>query len=310
MFPANDLRELKEAWRDVFRDTARFVRTWVCCASHDSPIVAQNCRDYQNTPDCIAESLVSYTHDAIRHHVSSQAKHIVIEDNWLELPADERDPLKTAEGGVVTHGDNLAEPLFDVESAAGLVADATTPGLSDVSVELTVTQPVTDKEPCSDPSQLAPPTDNDVKFHAVGPSSVYRVCQDVVEVKQHRRIPSRNRSDYGAAVTAEIKNRLGTPKDNEANRLAVRRMAHNIMSRHGVRPTHMRAVIERVIAAVFIPDEEDVIAAGMVKSRYASTMRSRVQGAGPSNKWTDIKEWLAEAFGVGGYAHVRRPAVA
>jgi len=107
----------------------------------------------------------------------------------------------------------------------------------------------------------------------------------VIEVKNHRRVPRRHGGDYASAVISEIKNRLGVPKETEANKLAVRRMAHNIMTRHGVRPTHIRMFIEVVVAGVFVPDIQDQRAAEILASRRLSELRAKMREAGPHSVW-------------------------
>lgn len=122
----------------------------------------------------------------------------------------------------------------------------------------------------------------------VGPSSVYRVCQDVIEVKRHRRLPHAKRGEYVACVVSEIKNRLGCPAPNSANQLAVRRMAMNTMNNHGLRPSHCRVAIELVVAGVFVPDEADLQAAKILASVGVSELRAEVADAGPRSAWYDL----------------------
>jgi hypothetical protein len=119
-----------------------------------------------------------------------------------------------------------------------------------------------------------------------GPSSVYRLAQDVVEVKKHRRIRKPNR--YAAAVVAEIKNRLGCPAKTQANILAVRRMAVNIMERHGVRPTHVRQTVELVVAGVFVPDKHDLRGAKILQSVSVEALREEIEDARPVSVWGNV----------------------
>ncbi len=140
------------------------------------------------------------------------------------------------------------------------------------------------------------PKDEEPEAKAPGPTSVYRVCQDVVEVKAHRRIATQDRGQYAATVVSEIKNRLGCPQPNEANRLAARRMAGNIMTRHGVRPAHQRYVIERIVAGVFVPDEADLDAARMLSSRTMRELREELGDAGPPNAWSELFNKIFHPF--------------
>nr|QNM36905.1 hypothetical protein [Forsythia suspensa tombusvirus] len=130
------------------------------------------------------------------------------------------------------------------------------------------------------------------------PTGVFRLCQDVVEVKQHRRIRKGHRGDYAASVVREIKNRLGTPRQTEDNFLAVRRMANNIMEKHGLRPSHVGEVIERVIAGVFIPDDEDQVRAEMLASLELIALRRRLESAGPSTAYQRLWQSIKAAVGM------------
>nr|WRQ65009.1 hypothetical protein [Tolivirales sp.] len=117
-------------------------------------------------------------------------------------------------------------------------------------------------------------------------TSVYRLAQDVVEVKGHRRV--RRPEKYVRAVVVEIKNRLGCPAPNAANLLAARRMAMNIMERHGVRPSHIRRAVELVVAGVFVPDEEDLVGAKILQSVSVAALRDELSDAGPKSAWRHV----------------------
>lgn len=66
------------------------------------------------------------------------------------------------------------------------------------------------------------------------------------------------RRKYVHSVVAEIKSKMGTPTNTEANRLVVRRMAHDIMRDHGMRYTAIKAAIELTIASVFMVDSYEM----------------------------------------------------
>lgn len=135
-----------------------------------------------------------------------------------------------------------------------------------------------------------------------GPTSVYRACQNVIEVKRHRRLPHPHRGDYIACVVSDIKNRLGCPPANAANKLAVRRMANNIMTQHTVRPSHMRVVIEQIVAGVFVPDEADLLASRILESRAVAGLREEMANAAPRNIW---QQWFSPLSGKRHVARVR-----
>lgn len=118
------------------------------------------------------------------------------------------------------------------------------------------------------------------------PTSNFRLAQDVIEVKTHRRI--RHANPYARTIVMEIKNRLGCPAPNAANMLAVRRMAINSMERHGVRPSHVRRTVELVVAGVFLPDEHDLRGAKILQSVSMGALREEVADAGPKSVWYNL----------------------
>jgi len=143
------------------------------------------------------------------------------------------------------------------------------------------------------PGPAAPATENSrvavangeglVEIPLTQATSVYRLAQDVVEVKRHRRVTKK--APYVRAVVSEVKNRLGLCTPNAANLLAVRRMAWNIMDKHGVRPTHMRELIELVVVGVFVPDKEDLRAARILQSLSIEALREEARDAAPKSAW-------------------------
>ena len=79
--------------------------------------------------------------------------------------------------------------------------------------------------------------------------------------KQHRRVRRRAEMPYARLVLSEVRARFGVPVRSTANMLAVRRYAREIMSKHGVRPSHMEKLIPYVCAAAFIPSDDELMAA-------------------------------------------------
>jgi len=72
-----------------------------------------------------------------------------------------------------------------------------------------------------------------------------------IKEKRHKRISKHKKHQYVADVVAETRVRFGCPKDNDANRLAVRRFCMHLMYNHGVRPTHVGKVIDDVVEMIF-----------------------------------------------------------
>lgn len=236
---------------------ADFIERWICCGRIDDESVVWDLGVVRENNDCLAESFVAYTHDPVERHVTNRAPTRLNVDN----------------------GD-LVEDVYDVE-----VATAAQPN--------TMVEVVPEKGDGDSPSPVPALEGAEVVGYAEmipenGPTSVYRICQDVVEVSRHRRLPHHHRGHYASAVVSEIKNRLGCPAPNAANLLAVRRMAINIITKHGLRPSHVREVIEIVVAGVFVPDSSDLRGAKMLASVGISELRSELSDAGPASAWYDL----------------------
>lgn len=99
-----------------------------------------------------------------------------------------------------------------------------------------------------------------------------------VKEKRHRRIGTHRKHSYASDVIAECRVRFGCPSNNPANRLAVRRFAMNVMYSHGLRPTHVCAVIDDIVEMVF--KESDQLIASR---RLSKTIWGRIRALwGPS----------------------------
>lgn len=281
-----------------------FVERWLCCGRVDDDSVVSDLRIVRANPDSLAESLVAYTHDARVHHIASSEPAVVITDNVeattvalaptmgvsIAQGQDETSPVSeptsltlsmeedVVTGQLIRFGDDI---FVDVEDGALVEVPM------DVQLRLG-----TVGDDGSEEGLIGQPAGTGVVYTTTipedSPSSVFRVCQDVVEVEKHRRLPHQKRGDYAACVVSEIKNRLGCPAPNAANLLAVRRMANNIMGKHGVRPTHIRSVLETVVAGVFVPDDEDLRGAKMLQSVGMAQLRNEVADAGPRSAWWDL----------------------
>lgn len=78
-----------------------------------------------------------------------------------------------------------------------------------------------------------------------------------VEVRGHRVVALADRPSYARKVMDECKAKFGTPAVNAANYRAVWKFAHQIMTRHGLRPSHMKEQLPFIVALVFEPSEEE-----------------------------------------------------
>lgn len=241
-----------------------FIERWICCGRLDDDEVLADLRVVRMNPDSLAEQYIEYTHDPQERHATYRPTTLVITDNgdqvdevWEVAQADE------SVGVTAPAEDNTVAPAMPVGT------EKVSPTFLEVDDVIEGGAPY---------GSLAMDK----------PSSVYRVCQDVIEVPRHRRLPHPHRGGYVAAVVSEIKNRLGCPPVNAANLLAVRRMANNIMGKHGIRPSHVRASIEQIIAGVFVPDEADQRAAKMLASVGMEDLRDDLRNAGPKSAWYEL----------------------
>jgi len=270
---------------------ADFTSKWICCDGVDDESVIENVRRIVDIHDCLAEELVEFTHSPKQHHRTIRPADEDVFENKLPLtqqhtPASNNKDGHLVEADVAPAQEVVVAVPQDVEPVDAIVEFL--PG------QLVVTAPLQEPVRPVEVEELVAPTS----------SLVFTTCQDVVEVKNHRRIATKGRGFYEAAVVGEIKNKLGLPKVTEANKLVVRRMAHNIMVRHGVRPTHIRMSIEKIVVGVFIPDRYDVESAEMLASDAVRDLREQVCSAGPKNGWSQIAEMFRFGFRRGNTSRV------
>lgn len=104
---------------------------------------------------------------------------------------------------------------------------------------------------------------------ASGTNGVYTLDEEPISEKHHRRVHKRHAMPYAAIVLAEVRARFGVPTRSAANELAVRRYARDIMSKHGLRPTHMSKLLPYVCQTAFVPSDDDIRAASWGSSEAA-----------------------------------------
>lgn len=75
-------------------------------------------------------------------------------------------------------------------------------------------------------------------------------------VEEHMVITDKTR--YTAAVLCSVKNRFGTPANNNANRLAVRKFCLDKMTKHGVRPSHISKVLPVLVHLAFVHSDDEI----------------------------------------------------
>lgn len=111
-----------------------------------------------------------------------------------------------------------------------------------------------------------------------------------IKVWQSRCLPARNTTSYMTCVVAELKCKFGTPAATEANRLAIRRTAHDIMKRHGLRPTHIMRILDKCVVYTLTPNAYEVESRMVENSATVRGFRSQYARASP-NRW-GMLSWL------------------
>jgi hypothetical protein len=107
-----------------------------------------------------------------------------------------------------------------------------------------------------------------------------KLCFEPIEIKQHRRV--HRKTSYAKCVLDEVRCKFGVPARTEANRLAIRRFAGNIMVKHGVRPSQIAKLLPYVIESAFVPSSEDIMAADWGRCGAAvDRLRAYHNGATP-----------------------------
>lgn len=99
---------------------------------------------------------------------------------------------------------------------------------------------------------------------------VAKLSHSPVEVSTHRRIRWGRGMKYMNCVLSECKNKFGTPTQNEANNKAIMRYANNIMTKHGLRPSHVRRYLPMIVSMTFVPSKEELEALAMLNSAGAN----------------------------------------
>lgn len=96
-----------------------------------------------------------------------------------------------------------------------------------------------------------------------------------VKEHRHRRLPhKKSKKDYMQAIIAEIKVKLGTPQNNEANRQIIRRTARGLLEAHGLRPTHQASIMPIIIEAVLTPSNMEMEASMWANSQAVRKRRT------------------------------------
>jgi hypothetical protein len=92
--------------------------------------------------------------------------------------------------------------------------------------------------------------------------------EEITAMPVNAQIPQQRIPGIVVEMVARAKNRFTLPKRNRANYLSVNAFLLNEMTEHGMRPTHIRAMLPLALELSFTPDENDVFAAQFNASAY------------------------------------------
>jgi len=292
------------SYHDVCEGFVTVLQKYLLCNTVDDDEVIGLVRSGRQHHDGLAIECVEYNHDPQRRHVANGPEEVVIvaNDRTIALPCNDS-PLLAE----VTHIELLARlnslpaPIVGVVPrdehvvVPAVVADEPELATTGEDIPQLVPAIVADAPVVEQVRQLVcvlPPDCEaavpDEERADDRPSKVFVNCHNVREEVNHNRISHHRRGEYIASVVDEIKNKLGLPKDNAANRLCVRRMAMQAMNGHYVRPTHQRLVIETIVSMVFVPDDMDILGAKISASNTVRNHHYQHQNAGPRNVWQRI----------------------
>lgn len=103
-----------------------------------------------------------------------------------------------------------------------------------------------------------------------------------VKERRHRRLPRQRgeKTSYIKCVIAEVKAKVGTLSDKEANRMVIRRVARGLMEAHGLRPTHQQAILPLVIEGALTPGSDELLA-----EKWGRSLHVRWRRAGGNTNW-------------------------
>jgi len=254
----------KEQYAAVYRSARLAVCTYLLGHTVDTPEVVTAVLAIRDIPDILSEECIEFSHEPKQRHVAHGVDEVVVVDNNYIVPiiTPENYNFSVAswvDGDTAQQNTRETGAWNEMQDVAD-IAKGQVPQAGSVAT-------------CSNLDRA---------------NQVFVRCQDVVEVKNHRRIGTHQHEVYLRSVVATLKVTFGCPADNAANRLAVRRNAKHIMLRHTVRHTDIARIIDRVVAGVFIPNEHEILAARMMQSNTNSRLRHELQFAGPQSFWAKL----------------------
>jgi hypothetical protein len=104
-----------------------------------------------------------------------------------------------------------------------------------------------------------------------------------------RMVPDGSRGRFIGGIVLAAKAVFGTPTDDLANRLVIRKFLRDLMEERGMRPTHIMRFLDLCVELVFIPSNVEVQTKRMRMSRAWTGRRREYRRAG--GLWLNRTLW-------------------
>jgi hypothetical protein len=114
-------------------------------------------------------------------------------------------------------------------------------------------------------------------FEEVGPPPQLEVEPQAVRVSQKKQKLPKKGLPYSTRVGFEARAQVGLLDRTKANYLVYQRICRDIMKEHGVRTTHIAALLPAAISAAFVPSDTDIISSRAISSKF-TTQRHKLLG--------------------------------
>jgi len=142
--------------------------------------------------------------------------------------------------------------------------------------------------PVNTPPPTAPPTQGMVNPVDRFGNVEVRPDLDPIVAKNHRRV--KKKDPYAKSILAKVRTRFGVPERTAVNKLAVRRFALAEMDAHRVRYVDRAKLLPFIVAAAFIPTDEDIAAEQWLRCAAGKQRMAEYRGEG--SKWCGLTSFL------------------
>lgn len=169
------------------------------------------------------------------------------------FPNIQDDPVPDDEGNVELIDDVNIEPIGEIDLAQEeaweqevLDAFAAYVDPHDI-IELADNGQLAVEVPVAEPIEIIVPA----QINRVAYSGMTLDVEGVIEARHNRLGNADAITEYVRCVVDEAKLKFGTPEENNANRLAVRRFVCRVMEKHKLAVSQSARIVDRIVSAVF-----------------------------------------------------------